>query len=186
MNTWSKTSPVTAVVATGIGAALFFVLGRFLAIPTPIPNTSVNIQYALLAVFALLFGPVVAGLMGFIGHVLIDLSLYGPWWSWIVASAIAGLIMGLLMMRQKVQDEGITTFGLIRFNIAVAIGHAIAWLMVAPSLDIWIYSEPSDKVFVQGGVAAVANILTSCIIGTIIVMAYAKTRTSEGSLKVNK
>lgn len=32
-------SPVTQVVAIGIGAALFFVLGRFVAIPTPVPNT---------------------------------------------------------------------------------------------------------------------------------------------------
>lgn len=186
MNIWSKTSPVTAVVATGVGAALFFVLGRFLAIPTPIPNTTINIQYALLAVFALLFGPVVAGLMGFIGHVLIDLSLYGPWWSWIIATAVAGLLMGIFMARDKVQDSGITTGGLIRFNIGVAAAHAIAWLLIAPSLDIWIYSEPSDKVFVQGGVAAISNILTSCIIGTIIVVAYAKTRTSEGSLKVSQ
>lgn len=62
----NKTSPVTAVVATGIGAALFFVLGRFVVIPTPVPNTTINIQYALLAVFALLYGPLVAVLMGFL------------------------------------------------------------------------------------------------------------------------
>lgn len=76
----NKTSPVTAVVATGIGAALFFVLGRFAAIPTPVPNTTINIQYAILAVFALLYGPIVAGLVGLIGHFLIDATSYGPWW----------------------------------------------------------------------------------------------------------
>ena len=70
-------SPVTQVVAIGIGAALFFVLGRFVAIPTPIPNTSINIQYAILAVFAVLYGPLVAALAGLIGHVLIDATGYG-------------------------------------------------------------------------------------------------------------
>ena len=112
----NKTSPTTAVVATGIGAALFFVLGRFLVIPTPIPNTTINIQYALLAVFALLYGPVVAGLMGLIGHFLIDATSYGPWWSWIVASAVAGLIMGLMMLKDNVQDGPINSGGLGTFQ----------------------------------------------------------------------
>lgn len=33
-------------VAIGIGAALFFVLGRFVAIPSPVPNTNISLQYA--------------------------------------------------------------------------------------------------------------------------------------------
>ncbi|MDO5034412.1 MAG: ECF-type riboflavin transporter substrate-binding protein [Actinomycetaceae bacterium] len=179
----NKTSPVTAVVATGVGAALFFVLGRFVVIPTPVPNTTINLQYALLAVFALLYGPVVAGLMGFIGHFLIDATSYGPWWSWIVASAIAGLIMGFMMMKDRVQEDGLAKGGLVRFNVAVITAHVVAWIVAAPLLDIVMYSEPANKVFTQGAVAGVANILTTAIIGSLIVVAYAKTRTSAGSLQ---
>ncbi|MDD4462543.1 MAG: ECF transporter S component, partial [Eubacteriales bacterium] len=40
------------VVATGIGAALFFVLMRFVAVPSGIPNTTLNLAYAILALFA--------------------------------------------------------------------------------------------------------------------------------------
>lgn len=72
-------SPVVQVVAIGIGAALFFVLGRFVAIPTPIPNTTISIQYAILAVLAVLYGPWVGLLAGLIGHVLIDVTGYGIW-----------------------------------------------------------------------------------------------------------
>ena len=32
---------VKTIVAIGIGAALFFVLGRFVAIPSGIPNTNI-------------------------------------------------------------------------------------------------------------------------------------------------
>ena len=39
-------------VAVGIGAALFFVLGRFVAIPSPVPNTNISLQYAVLALLA--------------------------------------------------------------------------------------------------------------------------------------
>ena len=41
---------IKSIVAIGIGSALFFVLGRFVAIPSPVPNTTINIQYAVLGV----------------------------------------------------------------------------------------------------------------------------------------
>lgn len=73
----NRTSPVTQVVAIGIGAALFFVLGRFVAIPSPIPNTSINLQYGVLAVFAVLYGPLVGLFAGLIGHILVDATGFG-------------------------------------------------------------------------------------------------------------
>ncbi|MEG1875444.1 MAG: ECF transporter S component, partial [Angelakisella sp.] len=36
------------VVAIGIGTALFFVLARFVSIPSPVPNTNIATQYGLL------------------------------------------------------------------------------------------------------------------------------------------
>ena len=51
---------IKPVVAVGIGAALFFVLGRFVAIPSPVPNTNISLQYAVLALLAAMYGPVLA------------------------------------------------------------------------------------------------------------------------------
>ena len=68
---------IKTFVAVGIGAALFFVLGRFVAIPSPVPNTNISLQYAVLALLAAMYGPVAGGLIGFIGHALIDLSWGG-------------------------------------------------------------------------------------------------------------
>ena len=85
-----KQSPVKTIVAIGIGAALFFVLGRFVAIPSPVPNTSICIQYGLLGFMAVLFGPLAGTLIGLIGHFLIDLSWGGGiWWSWVISSGSA-------------------------------------------------------------------------------------------------
>ena len=78
-----KRSPIVTVVAIGIGAALFFVLGRFVAIPSPVPNTNIAAQYGLLAFMAALFGPLAGMLIGLIGHALIDFS-------WGAASAASG------------------------------------------------------------------------------------------------
>ena len=173
---------IKSIVAIGIGAALFFVLGRFVAIPSPIPNTTINIQYAILGVFSIIYGPVVGILSGFIGHTLIDLSWGSPWWSWIIASAVFGLIVGLAKKSVDIESGNFGGKQIISFNILQVIGHIAAWVVVAPVLDILIYNEPIEKLFAQGAFAAIANSLSTAIVGTIILAAYAKTRTKEGSL----
>ena len=100
-----KNNSVRTIVAVGIGAALFFVLGRFVAIPTPVPNTNFSLQYGLLAFMAALFGPLAGLLIGLIGHALIDFSYgWGIWWSWVIASAIFGLFIGLVAKRVKLAE----------------------------------------------------------------------------------
>lgn len=175
-----KKFSVKTVVAIGIGAALFFALGK-IAIPTPIPNTNISLQYSILAVFAMLFGPIAGVLIGFIGHTLIDVTSYGPWWSWIIASAAVGLVIGLLTTKLNIED-GIDTKKIISFNVSQAIAHLAAWVVVAPVLDIVIYAEPADKVFVQGLVAGISNIVTTGVVGTLLLIAYAKTIVKKGSL----
>ena len=94
---------VKTIVAIAIGAALFFVLGRFVAIPSPVPNTNISIQYGLLAFIAAVFGPLAGALAGLIGHFFIDFSFgWGVWWSWVIASAAFGCLMGIFSSKLKV------------------------------------------------------------------------------------
>ena len=179
----TKKSPITVFVAIGIGAALFFVLGRFVAIPSPVPNTNISLQYGLLAFMAALFGPLAGALIAFIGHALIDFSYgWGVWWSWVIASAVAGLIMGLLTNKINLEK----TFGkkeIITFNVSQVIAHLVAWGVVAPVLDILIYAEPANKVFVQGLVGGIANIVTTAVVGTLLAVAYNAAKPKAGSLR---
>ncbi|BBF43422.1 substrate-specific component MtsA of methionine-regulated ECF transporter [Lachnospiraceae bacterium KM106-2] len=179
----SRQISIKSIVAIGIGAALFFVLGRFLIIPTPIPNTNISIQYAILAVFGVIYGPVVGVFTGFIGHTLIDLTYGAPWWSWIIASAVFGLIIGCTSSIITKEGEGFGLKQIIRFNIIQVIAHAISWLVVAPTLDILVYIEPVKKVFVQGATSTLLNAIGTGVVGTIILVSYAKTTTHTGSLK---
>lgn len=175
---------VKTIVAIAIGAALFFVLGRFVVIPSPVPNTNVTIQYGLLAFIAAVFGPFAGALAGLIGHFLIDLSWGGQiWWSWVLASAVFGCLMGIFSSRLKVDEGEFGIKGIITFNIAQAISHLLAWVGVAPCLDILFFQEPVDKVFVQGVAGAIINIIATAIVGTILCFAYSKTIPKEGSLK---
>lgn len=175
-----KKLSVKTVVAIGIGAALFFVLGK-IAIPSPVPNTNISLQYAIQTVFATLFGPIAGLLIGFIGHTLIDATSYGPWWSWIIASAFVGLVVGLVTMKLDI-NEGIDTKKIVQFNVAQIVAHLLAWGLVAPCLDIAIYKEPIEKLFAQGLMAGTANIVTIGIVGTLLLVAYAKTVVKKGSL----
>ena len=174
---------IKTIVAIGIGAAVFMILGRFGSIPTGIPNTNIETCYAFLALMAILYGPFAGVAIGFIGHALKDLVFSGlPWFSWVIASAIVGLIIGLAWKRLKVNDGEINKKEMIIFNIYQIIANAVAWLLVAPTLDIAIYAEPVNKVYLQGAVAGVSNAITVGVLGTILLYTYSKTRVKKGSL----
>ena len=177
-----KKFSVKTIVAIGIGAALFFVLGRFVSIPSFIPNTNITTQYGLLAFLSVVFGPVAGALIGLIGHALIDFSCGGIWWSWVIASAVFGLLMGISTKALKLEEGELGKKGLIKFNIAQVISHAISWIVVANVLDVLMYSEPLDKIFAQSLFATIGNSISSIIVGSLLCVAYAATKTKAGSL----
>lgn len=171
------------IVATGIGAALFTLLFMFVKVPTGIPETDVQTAYGVGAFFAAMFGPIAGFLIAFIGHALSDAVQYGsPWWSWVIASGISCFLVGLVYPRLKV-DEGVCTGkDLLLFNLFQIAANVIAWIVVAPVLDIVIYSEPANLVFTQGAVAALWNAISMGVIGSLLLFLYSKTRSGKGSL----
>jgi energy-coupling factor transport system substrate-specific component len=178
---------VKQLVAAGIGAAVFFVLARFLSIPI-FANTNLTLQYAALGFFAAVFGPVVGLLAGLIGHAVSDLTSYGLWWSWIIPSGVVGFASGFLFKNVFVLkavniEEGEFDIGAaIQFIIGSLVIHLLAWGVLAPVLDILIYAEPANKVFAQGIIAGITNFIFTAIVGTLLLFAYSKTRTKTGSL----
>jgi energy-coupling factor transport system substrate-specific component len=175
---------VKTVVAIGIGAALMFVLMRFVAIPSGVPNTNINFGIAILAIFAAVFGPIAGLLIGFIGHFLTDLTFgWGVWWSWVICSALVGLVIGLFWKLYKIEEGGFGLKQCLIFNGIQVATNAIVWGYIAPSLDILIFKEPAEKVFLQGAVAGALNIAIVLILGSLLIFGYTKTRTKSGSLK---
>lgn len=171
------------IVATAIGAALFMLLFMYVKVPSPVPETSFQTAYGLSSFFATLFGPITGFLMSFIGHALSDAVQYGsPWWSWVIASGISGLIFGFAFKKTGVEEGSFTGKDILTFNVIQVIGNIISWIIVAPLLDILIYAEPVEKVFTQGAVAALMNSISAGVIGTLLLLAYAATRTKKGSL----
>ncbi len=171
------------IVATALGAALFMVLFMYVKVPTGVPETEIQTAYGLGGFFAALFGPIAGFLIQFIGHALSDAIQYGtPWWSWVIASGIAGFGFGLAYPKMKVEQGIFGWKDVLRYNVIQIIANVIAWMVVAPLLDVVIYSEPAELVFTQGWVAALCNSISAGVIGSLLLWVYSKTRAKKGSL----
>ena len=179
-----KKFSIKTIVAIGIGAALFFVLSTYIAIPTPLPNLKLSVHYGTMAVMSMLFGPMAGALMNLIGHFLGDLAGgWCVWWSWIAGYTFFGFANGLLGKKVRLDDGEFGVKGIILFNVAQVVAHLIAWGLIAPGLDILLYSEPVEKIFLQGAMGSAGNIVSTAVVGTLLCIAYVAARPKKGSLQ---
>lgn len=183
----NKKFTIQQVVAAGIGTALFVVLTE-VQVPTIIvPNTSLQVRAGLLAFLAAVYGPVVGGIVGLLGHALGDAFFYGSiWWSWVIPDAIFGIAVGLFFKKYRITEGAFGGKEAAIFNVVQIVGNAIAWILLAPILDILIYAEPSNKVFAQGAIACICNVVTIAILGSLLCIMYSKLSTRSSSLQVEK
>ena len=179
----NKKFGIKEVVATGIGTAIFVALTQ-IQIPIGfIPNTSLQPRAAFLAFFAAVFGPVVGGIIGLLGHALGDALFYGSvWWSWVFPDALFGIVMGIFVKKYMIKEGGFGKKEIILFNVVQVLANAVAWIIVAPILDIVIYAEPANKVFTQGIFAFIGNIIIIGILGTLLAVGYSKIGAKSSSL----
>ena len=172
---------IKEVVATGIGTALFVALTQVQIPMGFIPNTSLQPRAALLAFLAAVFGPVVGGIVGLLGHALGDALFYGSV-CWVFPDAVFGLLIGLFAAKYAIKDGGFYKKAIILFNVVQVIANALAWVLVAPVLDILIYAEPAAKVFAQGFWAFLGNIIVVGILGSLLAAGYSKIGAKSSSL----
>lgn len=174
---------IKEVVAIGIGTALFVVLSNVSVPFGVVPNTSLRASVVVLTFFSAVFGPIVGGAVGLIGHALGDAIFYGSiWWSWVFPEAVFGVIVGIFASKYAVKEGGFGGKAIVLFNVMQVVGNAVAWILVAPVLDILIYKEPANKVFAQGAFAFVGNVVVSAVLGTLLCLAYSKIGAKSSSL----
>ena len=166
-----KLTPLQRAAAIAGGSLLFFLLGRFAVIPSPVPTVNLCVQYGLLAFWAVVFGPLTGALSGLLGHIAIDLTFGELCWSWIIATAAFGALTGVLANITRIRLQGLTREDLIRFNLIQIGVHVVCWAGIAPVLEIVLYNESMDLIFAQGLTAAIANTVTTAIVGSGLLLA---------------
>ena len=116
-------------------------------------------------------------------HALGDALFYGGvWWSWVFPDAIFGILVGLFAKSFEIKAGGFNRKKVVLFNVVQVVANAIAWIVVAPVLDILIYAEPAKKVFSQGVFAFVANIIIVGVLGSLLGLGYTKIGAKSSSL----
>lgn len=168
-----KSFSVKHTVATLAGAALFFVLGAFVSIPSPIDTVNICVQYGPLGALAVVFGPMTGLLAGLLGHICIDLYYGELCWSWIIATAAFGGLVGGLSGITRVNSETLGGEGIVKFNLIQVAAHVVCWAGVAPVLEIVLYNESMDRIFEQGLTAAISNAVTTAVVGSLLLLVYA-------------
>ncbi len=172
-----KKTPLVTAAAVVVGAALFFVLGGFVSLESPVPDTNICLQYGLLAFLAALFGPVAGALTGLLGHALIDWHAgFGIYWSWVLASGCFGVVSGLAARKLRLSEGVFSQNDILIFNTWQIVGHAVAWGLVAPLLDILFGEDRVRFAFTQGLAAGLSNMVTTAILGTALCLAFAAAR----------
>ena len=155
------------------GSVLFFLLGRYVTIPSPIPTVNICVQYGLLAFLAVVCGPLTGSITGFIGHILIDLSGGQMFWSWILATAAFGGLLGVLANVTRLDPAHRDREMLVHFNLCQVATHVVCWAGIDPVLDILFYNENMDTIFAEGLTAALSNAVTTAIVGSSMLAIYA-------------
>jgi energy-coupling factor transport system substrate-specific component len=164
------------VVVIAIGAALYGIGGLpMFGIPV-FANTTLKPAMAVLALFSVLFGPIVGFLVGFIGHWVTDLFAgWGVWLTWVLGSGIVGMVIGFFPMltKQRIADGHFDNKDFILFVLLALVGNVFGYGCSA-LLDTVLYAEPFTKVFTQLTIIAAGNTVLIAVVGYFILKSVAK------------
>ena len=164
------------VVVIAIGAALYGIGGLPMFGVPVFANTTLKPAMAVLALFSVLFGPIVGFLVGLIGHWMTDLFAgWGVWLTWVVGSGIVGLVIGFF---PKITNGRLAAgeFNAKDFAVFVALallGNVVGYGCSA-FLDTVLYAEPFAKVFTQLCIIAAGNTFLIAVVGYFILKSVAK------------
>lgn len=171
-----KKSPVKTIAAVVIGTLLFFVLGSYAAIPTPLPDIYISFQYGVLAFLAALFGPIAGCAAGVLGHILLDYTSMDMYWIWITASGIFGFFAGLSSFKMRLDEGKFKYEDGLYFNVWQIMGSLIAWSIFMPIAEALVNHKDYWYVLQEGMLGGSANIITTILLGTVLCAAYAAIR----------
>ena len=146
---------------TVLGILLFWLLGSYARIDTGIDLIYIYLQYPILCLFAWQVGPLGGTLIGLCGHTLVAFTRGGMiWWSWIMASAVLGLLMGLARERSSGKR--------LSYTLGCLVSCLVTMGVLAPLLNMLLYRTDAATAFRQGLFAALSDGLVSVLAGQLV------------------
>lgn len=156
-----------------LGVILLAGLGQLVHLDTGVENTQVTLAYGALAIFSMFAGPVITPIAAFGAHFISDSLTYTTvWWTWVVATGVFGLLLGLITARLNLLKQPFSWTCIWQFNLWQGIANLLVWGLIAPWGDFLVYQSGWNYVWTQGLVAAAWNFVIIAIVGTTFVYAY--------------
>lgn len=172
------------VVTVSVGTALYGIT-NLTSIPIG-PNTQIRPSIAVLALFAVYFGPVIGFLIGFLGHVLTDmLAGWGIWWNWELASGIFGCATGLVFLLPgfNVKYGLYNKFHIIFLAVTGIMGFLLGYSFSGIT-DIILMGEPTTKIFFQVAAVFAINSLVFIFFSIPIIISFLFVNRKNSNLEV--
>ena len=158
-----------------VGTLLFAVVTQ-IEISSPVANTYLQPRMGILAVVSAVGGPLIGAICGFVGHLLGDywFQQREVWLSWALAEALVGVGIGFFRQKFDVLGKGFHTRQGLLFEAVQVGANALAWLAVAPLLDMVLYGQRAEKVFLQGAEAFLLNAVITGVLGLLLLAAFSQ------------
>ena len=183
------------ITATGLMAALSYVVFTFLQIKIPLPGgdaTSIHLGNAVCVLGALLLGGVYGGLGGAIGMTIGDLLdpvyiVYAP--KTFILKFCIGLITGLIAHKIARISESDDSKYILKWTILAAAGGLLFNVIFDPLFGYFyklvILGKPAAEVTLAWNVAATSiNAITSTIVATVVYLPVSKALKMAGLIGV--
>lgn len=156
-----------------VSIILFYLIGRYGKITTGLNITYVYLQYPLLCIISIIYGPYIGAITGFVGHAMID-TASGPlvWYSWVTGSGFLGLSLGFISKKWKLKsipedDTKRYVKTRIHYFLTIIGLNIVSFLLIAPVLEVIFYKATVADAFTRGLFIAFSNGLTSAIVTDI-------------------
>lgn len=163
------------VIGSIVGLIVFIGLFKYVGVTIAASTMTLNLSGAWLALMTAIFGPLAGAFIAFFGHTISDLSVTGTaWWTWAIANGMFGLFIGLAMQRIGIFVGSLTIKKIGLFNVWQLIANIVAWLIIAPLGDHWIYGLTLNAVYQQGVIITMVNVVVIAVLGTALIWLYQK------------
>ena len=99
------------------------------------------------------------------------------YWGWVIAEGIVGFAIGFYADKFKVEQGGFDRSKVILFNMVQVIANTVAWIVVAPLIQIAIYKVSGEEanieeMFAQGAFAFLGDIIVVGLFGSVLLKLY--------------
>lgn len=164
----------STIIPIGTVSALYFIVARFIHIPSSFPDIEIPLHYAILASFAISFGSIPGAITGFFGQLLVCLCHETHFMvSTLITSTSIGFITGLFKKYSNAKNCFLELKDYFIFSLATLITQLTSLFIIRPLVFLLIQRHIAKEYLVIALAYFIVNVLTTILLGSVIGFLFA-------------